>query len=53
MNALVSAVEKDRKLIFVAHDYICKNPETGYREWKTHEYLKNEFIRLGYEPVCA
>ena len=25
-----------------------KNPETGYKEWKSHAYLKNVFEKLGY-----
>ena len=36
-------VEKYRDLMFDALDYIWANPETGYREWKTIEYLKNKF----------
>ena len=31
-----------------AFDYIWANPETGYREWKTHRFLKAEFEALGY-----
>lgn len=46
-------VEKYRDLMFDALDYIWANPETGYREWKTNEYLKNKFEELGYELVMA
>ncbi len=35
MNSNVSCVEKNRELILNALDYIWKNPETGYKEWKT------------------
>lgn len=42
-------VDRHRELILSAFDYIWKNPETGYREWKTHRYLKEIFTSLGYE----
>lgn len=42
-------VQKHRKLILDALDYIWKNPETGYKEWKTHAYLADAFKNLGYE----
>lgn len=46
-------VEKHRDLILDAFDYIWKNPEPGYREWKTHAYLEEEFAKLGYELTLA
>lgn len=46
-------VEKHEKRILDAFDYIWKNPETGYREWKTHRYLKAQFEELGYTVVEA
>ena len=46
-------VEKHRKLMFDALEYIWKNPETGYKEWKTHGYLVREFEALGYELTLA
>lgn len=45
--------EKHRDLILNAFDYIWKNPETGYREWKTHAYLEEAFAKLGYELTLA
>lgn len=53
IEKLMQAVEKQRKMIFDAHDYIWKNPQTGYREWKAHKYLEEAFKSLGYEVVCA
>jgi len=41
--------ERHADLIGKAFDYIWANPETGYKEWKTHEYLKKKFQSLGYE----
>ena len=35
-----------------ALDYIWANPEIGYKEWKTHKYLKDAFEKLGY-TLCG
>ncbi len=53
LEKLLDGVEKNRELISAAYDRIWKNPETGYREWKTNEYLKNEYEKLGYELTMA
>lgn len=49
MNTCKAAVEKQRDLIISTFEYIWKHPETGYREWETHRYLKEVFESLGYE----
>ncbi len=46
-------VEPHRQRILDTLDYIWKNPETGYREWKTHAYLEEEFAKLGYALTLA
>ncbi len=48
-NAIENAIEKHRGLILEAERHIWKNPETGFREWKTHAYLKEKFEELGYK----
>lgn len=53
MDQYIAMVDKQRERILDAFDYIWKNPETGYREWKTHRYLKAQFEELGYEVVEA
>lgn len=53
MQKYKDAVAKHRQLIFDALDYIWKNPETGYKEWKTHAYLEEAFAKLGYELTLA
>ena len=50
---LVKAVEKHTDLILATQDYIWANPETGYREWKTNDYLAEKFRELGYELTEA
>ena len=53
MKKYIAYVEKHRDLILAANDYIWKNPETGYREWKTHAYMEEAFAKLGYELTLA
>ena len=53
MHKLVSAVEKHRERIENAYEFFWKNPETGYKEWKGHKYLADEFRALGYELAEA
>lgn len=50
---LLESVDKHRELIFQAERYIWKNPETGYKEWKTSAYLEAEFEKLGYTLTKA
>lgn len=44
-----AAVKKHRQLILDTERYIWAHPETGYKEWKTNEYLVNQFEKLGYK----
>lgn len=46
---LFDAVEEKKDEILAAERHIWKNPESGYREWKTHAYMKEKFLELGYE----
>ena len=50
---LYQAVEKHKDMILEAERHIWKNPEPGYREWKTHAYLKEKYEALGYKLVEA
>ncbi|MBE6712921.1 MAG: amidohydrolase [Ruminococcaceae bacterium] len=45
---LFEAVEAHKDMILAAEEAIKKNPELGFREWKTHAYLKARFEELGY-----
>ncbi len=53
MDSIRRAVENNRKIIEDAFNYIWSNPETGYREVKTSEYLEKIFTDLGYDLVKA
>ena len=45
---LFDAVEAHKDLILAAEADIKRMPELGFREWKTHAYLKTRFEELGY-----
>lgn len=45
--------EKQRQLMDNAFDYLWKNPETGFKEWKSHAYLAEAFEALGYSLTMA
>ena len=53
VNKISSAVEKHRQLILDAERYLWKNPETGYKEFKTNAYLAKKFEDLGYKLTYA
>jgi len=50
---IFASVDKHRQLILDAERYIWAHPETGYREWQTHKYLKEQYEALGYTVVEA
>ena len=52
-DKILAAAEKHKQLILDAERYIWNNPESGYREWKTHRYLKERYEALGYTLVEA
>lgn len=53
MEKIDHAVDKYRTLILDAERYIWKNPETGYKEYKTSAYMEQKFTELGYQIVKA
>ena len=50
---MINKAEKYEELILKTLDFIWKNPETGYREVKTSEYMEKTFEKLGYELIKA
>ncbi len=51
MQTIIRSVDKHRDLILGAERYIWANPETGYKEFKTSQYMEEQFEALGYELV--
>ena len=52
-KAMLAAVDAHKDTILAAERHIWNNPETGYKEWKTHAYLKEQFEALGYTVTEA
>lgn len=44
---ICETIERHKEEILAAERHIWKNPETGYKEWKTHAYLKELYEGLG------
>ena len=53
LDTILQAVEAYQDTILAAERHIWKNPETGFREWKTHAYLKAKYEELGYAVTEA
>ena len=47
-QTILQAVDAYKDAILAAERHIWKHPEPGYREWKTHAYLKEKYEQLGY-----
>lgn len=45
----MAAIENNKEKIIATGDHIWNNPEPGYREFKTSEYLANQLRELGLE----
>jgi len=53
MEHIFEAVERRRQLILDTERFVWKHPETGYKEYKTHEYMAKTFEELGYKLTYA
>ena len=49
MKHINNAIEKYKSLILEAERHIWHTPETGYKEFKTSNYLADQFEALGYK----
>lgn len=48
LKLLCDEIDKNRDMLLSAERHIWQNPESGYKEWTTHAYLKEKFEALGY-----
>ncbi len=48
MKKLFDTIENNKMRILEAEEALRKMPELGFREWKTHAYMKSAFEKLGY-----
>ena len=47
-KTIVEAIEQNKQIILDAERHIWKHPESGFKEWNTHAYLKEQYEKLGY-----
>lgn len=53
MDKISVAVDKYRDLILRAERFLWAHPETGYKEFKSNEYMIEQFRSLGYDLTLA
>lgn len=53
LSSVTRVLDKERAGMLEAERYLWKNPETGYKEYKSHAYMKACFEGLGYEVTEA
>lgn len=46
-NKIIRAIEENREAIFAVGEYVLNNPELGFKEFKTSEFIKAQFEKLG------
>lgn len=46
-NKIIEAIDANKEAIYACGEYILNNPELGFKEYKTSDYVKNEFKKLG------
>lgn len=52
-NNLLQLIDKSIDKIIDAEKFLWRNPETGYREWKSSKYLEEQYESLGYNLIRA
>ncbi|MBQ9756106.1 MAG: amidohydrolase [Clostridia bacterium] len=53
MKKIYDIVDEYKQLILDAERWIWANPEPGYKEFKTHKYMADAFIKMGYDLTYA
>ena len=46
-------MDKYRKVMFEAERFIWEHPQTGFKEWEAHNYLKEKLTDMGFELTEA
>ena len=49
MQEIFDRIDDGKEIILNAERSVWKTPELGFREWKTHAFLKGEYEKLGYK----
>ena len=46
-------MEKYRGMMYDAEKFIWSHPQTGFKEWIAHDFLREKYTALGFKPVDA
>lgn len=50
---VLKKMEKFKTIMYEAERYIWEHPQTGFKEWDAHNYLKEKFANMGFEVTEA
>ncbi|MBQ8212806.1 MAG: hypothetical protein IJZ80_02260 [Clostridia bacterium] len=53
IKVIQQKMDQYRSVMFDAERYIWTHPQTGFKEWDTHRYLKDKFTDMGFSPIEA
>jgi len=46
-ETILKKMEQYKSLMFEAERWLWKHPQTGFKEWDAHNYLKEHFLKMG------
>lgn len=52
-DTVLQSLGEYRELMFDAERYLWAHPQTGFKEWEAHRYLKDRFSSLGFAVTEA
>ena len=45
---VLQKMERFKAIMYEAERYIWEHPQTGFKEWDAHNYLKEKFTNMGF-----
>lgn len=45
---VLQKMERFKAIMYEAERYIWEHPQTGFKEWDAHNYLKEKFVNMGF-----
>lgn len=52
-NTVLQKMGQYRAVMFAAERYLWAHPQTGFKEWEAHRYLKDRFSEMGFSVIEA
>ena len=53
MKKIYDLIEKNKEYLLNAEKWLWRNPETGFKEYKTNKFMIEEFEKMGYKLTLA